>query len=193
MYTYANVTLRQKNIKESLAVCTVVLEKDPNNIDALCNKAETYIHNEQFDEAIAEYRKAEGLEEGTQNRRVQEGVQRAQKLLKQSQKRDYYKILGIKRTAQKQEIVRAYRKLAAQWHPDQYNGDDKKHAEKMFIDIAAAKEVLTDPEKRAKFDNGEDPLDPEQQAGGPGGGGPFYHPGFNPFGQGGFQFKFHFN
>ena len=49
------------------------------------------------------------------------------------------------RTAQKQEIVRAYRKLAAQWHPDQYDGDDKKHAEKMFIDIAAAKEVLTDP------------------------------------------------
>jgi hypothetical protein len=48
-------------------------------------------------------------------------------------------------------------------------------------------------EKRAKFDNGEDPLDPEQQAGGGGGGGPFYHPGFNPFGQGGFQFKFHFN
>jgi DnaJ domain len=49
------------------------------------------------------------------------------------------------RTAQKSEIIRAYRKLAAQWHPDQYDGDDKKHAEKMFIDIAAAKEVLTDP------------------------------------------------
>lgn len=49
------------------------------------------------------------------------------------------------RTAQKQEIVKAYRKLAAQWHPDQYNGNDKNHAEKMFIDIAAAKEVLTDP------------------------------------------------
>lgn len=46
-------------------------------------------------------------------------------------------------------------------------------------------------EKRAKFDSGEDPLDPEQQAGP--GGGPFWHQGFNPFGQGGFQFKFHFN
>jgi len=41
--------------------------------------------------------------------------------------------------------MKAYRKLAAQWHPDQYNGDDKEKAEKMFIDIAAAKEVLTDP------------------------------------------------
>jgi len=41
--------------------------------------------------------------------------------------------------------MKAYRKLAAQWHPDQYNGNDKQNAEKMFIDIAAAKEVLTDP------------------------------------------------
>jgi len=41
--------------------------------------------------------------------------------------------------------MKAYRKLAAQWHPDQYNGNDKQKAEKMFIDIAAAKEVLTDP------------------------------------------------
>jgi DnaJ-class molecular chaperone len=53
--------------------------------------------------------------------------------------------LSFSRNAQKQEILKAYRKLAAQWHPDQYNGDDKQHAEKMFIDIAAAKEVLTDP------------------------------------------------
>jgi DnaJ-class molecular chaperone len=54
-------------------------------------------------------------------------------------------LITCSRTAQKNEIIRAYRKLAAQWHPDQYDGDDKKHAEKMFIDIAAAKEVLTDP------------------------------------------------
>lgn len=41
--------------------------------------------------------------------------------------------------------MKSYRKLAVQWHPDHYEGDDKKKAEKMFIDIAAAKEVLTDP------------------------------------------------
>lgn len=49
------------------------------------------------------------------------------------------------RTARKKEILKAYRKLAAKWHPDKYDGDDKAKAEKMFIDIAAAKEVLTDP------------------------------------------------
>lgn len=177
-----------KNINDGFEHCNQVLNKHPDDIDALCDRGEIFILNEQFEEAVNDFKKAESIDGNL--RKVQEGSQRAQKLLKQSQKRDYYKILGVKRTAQKQEIVKAYRKLAAQWHPDQYDGDDKNHAEKMFIDIAAAKEVLTDSEKRAKFDNGEDPLDPEQQAGG---GGPFWHQGFNPFGQGGFQFKFHFN
>lgn len=50
------------------------------------------------------------------------------------------------RNAKKQEIVKAYRKLAMQWHPDNFQDEEeKKQAEKKFIDIAAAKEVLTDP------------------------------------------------
>ena len=85
-----------------------------------------------------------------------------------------------------------------QWHPDKFQDEeDKKTAEKKFMDIAAAKEVLTDPDMRTKYDQGEDPLDPE---GGGGGGQPFRHgdqqfhfPGGNPFGGGPFQFKFHFN
>lgn len=53
------------------------------------------------------------------------------------------------RTAQKKEIIRAYRKLAQQWHPDNFQDpDEKKKAEKKFIDIAQAKEVLTDPGKK---------------------------------------------
>ena len=50
------------------------------------------------------------------------------------------------RTARKSEIVKAYRKLAVKWHPDRYRDElEKKKAERMFIDIAAAKEVLSDP------------------------------------------------
>lgn len=87
--------------------------------------------------------------------------------------------------------MKAYRKAAQKWHPDNFKGDEQKIAEKKFIDIAAAKEVLTDPEKRQIFDNGEDPLDPEAKSN------PFR--GNNPFGnfqfQHGspFQFKFHFS
>ena len=74
-----------------------------------------------------------------------------------------------------------------------HEGPDKEEAEKKFMDIAAAKEVLSDPEKREKFDNGEDPLDPEEQASQGGHGHPFQ--GGFPFNfqQGGnFQFKFKF-
>jgi len=172
--------------EEALEACNEVLEVEEQNIEALCDRAEAYIANEQFEEAVNDYKKA--TETDGNYRRAQEGLNRAQKLLKQSKKRDYYKILGVKRNANKKEILKAYRKLAVQWHPDKYDGDDKKHAEKMFIDVASAKEVLTDPEKREKFDNGEDPLDPEEQSGG--GGGPFWHQGFNPFGGGGFTFHF---
>ena len=49
------------------------------------------------------------------------------------------------RSASKTEINKAYRKLARKWHPDAYEGENKEKAEKMFLDIAAAKEVLTDP------------------------------------------------
>lgn len=75
---------------------------------------------------------------------------------------------------------------------------EKEKAQKTFIDIAAAKEVLTDAEKRQKFDNGMDPLDAEEQAQQNQGFNPFHHHhqhhGGGPFGGGGgFNFKFKFN
>ena len=90
-----------------------------------------------------DFRKALELDENFQ--RAKEGLERAQKRQKQAQKRDYYKILGVKRNARKKEINKVYRKLAQKWHPDNFQDEDeKKRAEKKFMDIAAAKEVLTD-------------------------------------------------
>lgn len=174
------------HISEALKSCSEVLDRDHDNVEALCDRANAHILNEAYEKAIDDYKRAQEADENSN--RAKEGMDRAQKLLKQSKKRDYYKILGVKRNAKKREILKAYRKLAVKWHPDKWEGDDKAAAEKKFIDIAAAKEVLTDPEKREKFDHGEDPLDPEEQANN---GNPF-HQGFNPFGGGGFQFKFHF-
>ncbi|XP_037791582.1 dnaJ homolog subfamily C member 3-like [Penaeus monodon] len=163
-----------------------------------CDMAEALLLEEKYDEALNSYQKALNIDEGLQ--RAKEGVDKVQKLKKQASKRDYYKILGVKRTAGKDEIKKAYRSLAQKWHPDHYEGKEKEKAEKMFIDIAAAKEVLTDEEMREKFDRGEDPLDPEQQQQGPGGHGfnPFQHFHFQHggFPGGGFHgggFKFHFN
>src|ERR687886_320731 len=64
--------------------------------------------------------------------------------------RDYYKILGVDRKASEKDIKSAYRKLARQYHPDVNPGD--KQAEEKFKEIGEAYEVLSDPEKRRKYD-----------------------------------------
>jgi len=174
---------------DAIKACSEALRIHSEDVNVLCDRADAYINNENYEEALHDFQRASQIDENSS--RAKEGSQRVQKLLKQSKKRDYYKILGVPRNANKREITKAYRKLAMQWHPDLFQGEEKKAAEKKFIDIASAKEVLTDPEKRQKFDNGEDPLDPEQQA----------NQGFNPFGQGfnpfggqnGYTFKFTFN
>jgi molecular chaperone DnaJ len=67
-----------------------------------------------------------------------------------SEKRDYYQVLGVPRDAAEPEIKSAYRKLAHQFHPDKNPGD--KQAEERFKEASEAYEVLSDPEKRARYD-----------------------------------------
>ncbi|MHC1585151.1 MAG: DnaJ C-terminal domain-containing protein [Candidatus Syntropharchaeia archaeon] len=66
--------------------------------------------------------------------------------------KDYYQILGVDRSATEDEIKAAYRRLARKYHPDVYTGEDKKKAEEKFKEINEAYEVLSDPEKRRKYD-----------------------------------------
>ena len=67
-----------------------------------------------------------------------------------AEKRDYYEVLGVDKTASAEDIKKAYRKKAIQYHPDKNPGD--KEAEEKFKEAAEAYEVLSDPQKRQRYD-----------------------------------------
>ncbi len=86
-----------------------------------------------------------------------------------AEKRDYYEVLGVDKSADASTIKRAYYKLAKQYHPDANPGD--KVAEEKFKEVNEAYEVLSDADKRAKYDQyGHAAFDPAMGGGGEGGG-----------------------
>lgn len=88
-----------------------------------------------------------------------------------AQKRDYYEVLGVDKNATADDLKKAYRKLAIQYHPDKQTGKsdaEKKEAEEKFKEAAEAYNVLSDPEKRARYD--QFGFAGEQMGGGYGGG-----------------------
>ena len=116
-----------------------------------------------------------------------------------AEKRDYYEVLGVAKTATADEIKKAYRKKAIQYHPDKWataSEQDKKDAEEKFKEAAEAYDVLSDANKRSRYDQFG-----HQGLGGPGGGGYSYGGSMDDilshlndlfgggFGRGGFDFS----
>jgi len=177
-----------KNI-DGIEECNKALELNDNHARTYIRRSELHTLLGNHQESLDDVNKAKEIDPNFAD--IDRLVKDAERRLKQSKKRDYYKILGVARNADKKTIKKAYRKLAAEFHPDAVlktnpnpTDEEKAKIEQKFMDIAASYEVLSDQEMREKFDNGEDPLDAEAQAEG-------HHHGGWPFGGGGGNFKFH--
>merc|ERR1712107_314744 len=111
-----------------------------------------------------------GLERG--NPEYRQCLSNAKLELKKSKRKDYYKILGVDRNANDEEIKKAYRKRALVHHPDRHAGaseEEKKEHERKFKEIGEAYGVLSDSKKRSRYDHGHDLDDLEGHGHGYGG------------------------
>lgn len=177
-----------KQFTECVLYAKKAIEQNDGNAEAHRVLGNAYSDQEKLDEAVYELKRAAEI---SQDNEVIDEMRRAEAALKQSKQKNYYKTLDVSRTAKLKQIKKAYREKALLWHPDKHSGDeDKASAEIQFQAVAEAYEVLSDTEKRALYDRGEDPF-------GKGGQGPmdpfahFNH--FQGFPQGGghnFNFRF---
>jgi DnaJ family protein C protein 7 len=108
---------------------------------------------EEYEEAVRDLEKAYSIDQSISG--IKEKIRHAKLELKKSKRKDYYKILGIAKDANDDEIKKAYKKKALLWHPDKHsNGTEEKKDEavKAFKDIGEAYALLSDPRKRNQYD-----------------------------------------
>jgi len=171
------------NNKKAQSYCAESLSLNPTSLFGLLSQARRQLDADEFEDAIRTLNEAK--EHHQSSGKVQELLQKAHLELKKSKQKDYYKVLGLTRDADERAIKRAWRTLTLKYHPDKASGQgiSPEEAQTKMAAINEAYEVLSDPELKARFDNGDDPNNPEQQ-GNPFQGSPFGH------GQGGQQFMF---
>ncbi|KAI3336685.1 TPR-like protein [Xylariaceae sp. AK1471] len=158
--------LKLKKYDEAVVDCDRAISLDPSYMKARKTKANALGQAEKWEDAVREWKKIQELD--PEDRTIAKEIRKAELELKKSQRKDYYKILGVTKDADDATIKKAYRKLAIIHHPDK-NRDDEGAAER-FKDIGEAYETLSDPQKRARYDSGEDLIDPSEMFGGGGGG-----------------------
>jgi DnaJ family protein C protein 7 len=181
--------------------CTKALELTPDYVKAMIRRAKAHMAMSRYQDAVYDYEAANQL---APSQEVERGLREAKAALKQANRKDYYKILGVTRGASDADIKKGYRNAALKHHPDKAAANERAEAEQKFKDVGEAYGVLGDAEKRRRYDSGQDLEEIEQGGGhgghghggvdvnelfaqmfGGGGGGGFGGGGFHQFGGGG--------
>ncbi|GAA5977817.1 hypothetical protein JCM21900_000287, partial [Sporobolomyces salmonicolor] len=148
--------LRLKSYPACIADCTACLALNSSYFKALRTRARAHLAQEEWEDAVRDFKKAYELApEGSADERTLKGeVRDAEGKLKRSKMKDHYKILGVTTEATEIEIKKAYRKQSLIHHPDKGGNEDT------FKEIGESYAILSDPERRRKFDMGIDENDP---------------------------------
>eukprot|EP01061_Rhynchopus_euleeides_P000930 TRINITY_DN10675_c0_g1_i3.p1 TRINITY_DN10675_c0_g1~~TRINITY_DN10675_c0_g1_i3.p1 ORF type:complete len:409 (+),score=132.08 TRINITY_DN10675_c0_g1_i3:32-1258(+) len=187
------------NAEEGKASCDTAIEgageNNPSTWELHVLKAEIFMLSSEVDELTqAEQCLNKASELARHERLIDELRQRLQTLLKRARQGCHYKTLGVEKSSTEKVIKKAYRVLAMKHHPDKLDGDlsedDREKAGELYRKISLAYQVLSDTEKRSRYDAGEDVDDQPQQHQNQ-----HFHQGFRRgggFGGGGGGGNFHF-
>jgi len=180
----ANAHVALKDFVSAVQACDAALKVDANSVDALVARGDAQIGADDYENALRSMQRARAVVDDDRTRNAE---QRAHVALKQSKEVNFYKVLGVGRSATPKEVKKAYRDLALKYHPDKVDADasesEKEALMKKFQEIAQANEILSDDETRARYDRGEDVLGNQ-------GGGQQQQQGFHQGFPQGFQFHF---
>ncbi|KAF9035604.1 hypothetical protein BJ165DRAFT_1533588 [Panaeolus papilionaceus] len=152
----ATTLLKLEKHEEALADTDASLLLSPNSFKAFRTRARIHLHLENFDAAIADFKSAIQQAQGDGSaldndvRSLKAELKKAEAALKRSKTKDYYKILGVPRDCNEAEIKKGYRRESLKHHPDK-GGDEEK-----FKLVVEAHAVLSDPQRRERYDLGED-------------------------------------
>ncbi|CAH1099268.1 unnamed protein product [Psylliodes chrysocephalus] len=155
-FNRATVSSRLTKTREAIEDCTAAISLDDTYIKALLRRAKCYMDLGEYEDAVRDYEKICKMDKSRENKKL---LQDAKLALKRSKRKDYYKILGVDRNAGEDEIKKAYKKRALVHHPDRHANateNEKKDQEKKFKEVGEAYGVLSDPKKKARYDNGQD-------------------------------------
>ncbi|KAJ7027927.1 hypothetical protein C8F04DRAFT_964716 [Mycena alexandri] len=152
----ATALLKLNRHEDALIDTDASLVLTPTSFKALRTRARIHLHLEQYDKCVADFKAAiqqvgmDGSAGEADVKALKTELKKAEAALKRSKTKDYYKILGVARDSTEQEIKKGYRRESLKHHPDK-GGDEEK-----FKLVVEANAVLSDPQRRERYDMGED-------------------------------------